>query len=47
MTARVSILAPAAGDEQDRDEGRYPMLELLVIILILFFLFGGLRFSRR
>jgi hypothetical protein len=36
-----------AGGEQDQDERKYPMLELLVIILIVFFLFGGLRFSRR
>jgi hypothetical protein len=38
---------PAAGGEQDRDERRCPMLELLIIILIVLFLFGGLRFSRR
>jgi hypothetical protein len=33
--------------EQAEDERRCPVLELVVVVLILFFVFGGWRFSRR
>jgi hypothetical protein len=44
---RVSILAPIAEEEHAGDERRYAM-ELLLILIILFILFGGgLRLYRR
>jgi hypothetical protein len=38
---------PARKREQAEDERRCPVIELVVVVLILFFVFGGWRFSRR
>jgi hypothetical protein len=44
---RVPILTAIGDGEHSRPRKRCPVLELVVVILIVLFLFGGLRFGRR
>jgi hypothetical protein len=45
--ARVSILVRPQAREQAEDGRRCPLLELIIVVVILFMVFGGYRFSRR